>query len=132
MPISTSRRSSFLRLAAVALTAWVAYGAWSRHAESQRLEAVAKNDAAAAILIESLRARLPSGSREADVLQFLRTNYPQYSTFPTSKQTRYAISVGEEPSAFWYCGSFTAYVTVVVESGILSHVDTWRWSDNCL
>jgi hypothetical protein len=95
------------------------------------LAAVALNDEKARTLIEHLQQQLRTGNSEAEVVAYLKSNHPQYSTFPGGIKTSYAIPVGTEPSTVWYCGSFTAYVELVVESGALSRFDTMRWSNDC-
>jgi hypothetical protein len=129
---SMRRRTGAIVVVVTIGVGWPAYALWSRHAEATRLAAVALNDEKARTLTAHLRQQLRTGSSEAEVVAYLTSNHPQYLTFPAHTKTSYAIPVGSEPSAVWYCGSFTAYVELVVESGGLSRFDTMRWSNDCL
>jgi hypothetical protein len=125
-----------LRRAGIAIAvAFVLVGAflgWRDHSEDVRVRTVAANTAKAQELKAALARRFTVGTSEAEVLEVLRREHPNFLTFPTSVETAYAVPVGNEPSNVWYCGSTTAYVRVLFRAGQLVRTEIERWSTDCL
>jgi hypothetical protein len=125
-------RLSWRAKAAIAVTLiLLAYG-WRHYRESVRLGAVAQNTSKAQKLKNEIDKRFAVGTSETEVLDFLRKEHPDFITWPSGAPTEYGVSVGQEPSNVWYCGSFTAYVRLRCEDRRLVRTEITRWSSDCL
>ena len=117
---------------AAAFVLLVVFLAWRDHREAVRMRAVAANTAKAQELKAGLDRRFTVGTSEAQVLEALRREYPDFLTFPSSVETAYSVPVGNEPSDVWYCGSTSAYVRMLFRAGRLIRTEIERWSGDCL
>jgi hypothetical protein len=109
----------------------IGYG-WNRYQENVRIPTVTENTKRAEKLIAEIDKRLPLGTTQHDVLAFLHTEHPSYSTSSDTEWPDYSVAVADEPSNVWYCGSWTVYVTLRYEKGLLVKSSITRWSNNCL
>jgi hypothetical protein len=125
-------RLSWPAKAAIAVAIILSAYGWRHYRESVRLGAVAENTIKAQKLQSEIDKRVPAGTSESEVLDFLRKEHPSFITWPSGVRTDYGVSVGHEPSNVWYCGSFTAYVTLHCEDRRLVRTEIARWSSDCL